>query len=92
MAVFLLSVRLPKTAFVGTAAWFFMIINYLKLPLQYFVWRNITLKTILFDVTVLPSVLIGAAAGVFLVKRVSEAHYRIMVYVMTIISASLLFL
>ncbi|MDR0562174.1 MAG: sulfite exporter TauE/SafE family protein [Spirochaetaceae bacterium] len=92
MSVFLLSVRLPKTSFVGTAAWFFMIVNYLKIPLQYFAWHNITMKTLLFDVTIAPFVIIGAVAGIFLVKRVSESKYRLMVYVMTIISASLLFI
>jgi uncharacterized membrane protein YfcA len=49
MSVFLLSVRLPKTSFVGTAAWFFLIINYLKLPLQYFAWHNISAGTLLLD-------------------------------------------
>jgi uncharacterized membrane protein YfcA len=92
MSVFLLSVRLPKTSFVGTAAWFFMIINYLKIPLQYFAWHNITVEGLLFDITMIPIILIGAVLGIFLVKKVSENHYRLMVYVMTIISASLLFL
>jgi uncharacterized membrane protein YfcA len=92
MSVFLLSVRLQKTSFVGTAAWFFMIINYLKVPLQYFVWHNITLKGLLFDVTLIPVILIGAALGILVVKKVSESHYRVIVYAMTIVSATLLFL
>ncbi|MDR2483216.1 MAG: sulfite exporter TauE/SafE family protein [Treponema sp.] len=92
MAVFLLSVRLPKTNFVGTAAWFFMIINYLKIPLQYFVWHNITRETLLFDLAMIPGVILGAVMGIFLVKRVSESNYRRLVYGMTIVSASLLFL
>ncbi|MDR0568755.1 MAG: sulfite exporter TauE/SafE family protein [Spirochaetaceae bacterium] len=92
MSVFLLSVRLPKTSFVGTAAWFFMIVNYLKIPLQYFVWHNITRETLLLDVTVIPSIILGAGLGVFLVKRVSESKYRFMAYGMTVISASLLFI
>jgi uncharacterized membrane protein YfcA len=92
MSVFLLSVRLPKTSFVGTAAWFFMIINYLKIPLQHFVWHNITVRGLLFDITMIPVILAGAALGVLVVKKVSEAHYRVIVYVMTIVSAALLFL
>jgi len=38
MAVFLLSMRLPKISYVGTTAWYFLIITYLKLPIQIFVW------------------------------------------------------
>jgi uncharacterized membrane protein YfcA len=92
MSVFLLSMRLKKVSFVGTAAWFFLIINYLKIPLQYFVWRNIRLEGLLFGVTMIPVILIGAALGVLVVKKVSEAHYRVIVYVMTVTSAALLFL
>ncbi|MCD7915957.1 MAG: sulfite exporter TauE/SafE family protein [Tannerellaceae bacterium] len=33
MAVYLLSMRLPKYSFVGASAWFFLVVNYLKLPL-----------------------------------------------------------
>jgi uncharacterized membrane protein YfcA len=92
MSVFLLSVRLPKASFVGTAAWFFMIINYLKLPLQYFVWRNITAEGLLFNLTMIPVIIAGAVLGIFLVKKMSEVHYRILVYVMTFISTGLLFI
>ncbi|MDR3248813.1 MAG: sulfite exporter TauE/SafE family protein [Treponema sp.] len=92
MSVFLLSVRLPKTSFVGTAAWFFLIVNYLKIPLQYFAWHNIRLEGLLFDITMIPVILVGAMLGILLVKKVSEAHYRVIVYVMTIVSAGLLFL
>jgi uncharacterized membrane protein YfcA len=92
MSVFLLSVRLPRTSFVGTAAWFFMIINYLKLPLQYFVWHNITPRGLLFDLTMIPLIIAGAGLGILLVKKISEANYRVLVYVMTLISAGLLFI
>jgi uncharacterized membrane protein YfcA len=92
MSVFLLSVRLPKKSFVGTAAWFFMIINFLKLPLQYFVWHNISGKTLLFDLTLLPVIAVGAWAGIFFVKKVSEKNYRIIIYVLTLLSTLLLFL
>jgi uncharacterized membrane protein YfcA len=92
MSVFLLSVRLPKTSFVGTAAWFFMIINYLKIPLQHFVWHNITVEGLLFGSTMIPLILVGAALGILVVKKVSERRYRLLVYVMTIVSAALLFL
>jgi len=92
MSVFLLSVRLPKTSFVGTAAWFFMIVNFLKLPLQYFVWNNISKETLLFDATMLPAVAVGAWLGIIFVKKVSEKHYRMLVLGLTLLSTFLLFL
>ena len=92
MSVFLLSVRLPKESFVGTAAWFFLIVNYLKLPLQIFVWHNISVKTLLFDLSMVPCLLLGMWLGIIFVKKVNDAQYRIAVYVLTVISAVLLFL
>jgi uncharacterized membrane protein YfcA len=92
MSVFLLSVRLPKKSFVGTAAWFFMIINYLKLPLQYFVWHNITKDTLMFDLTLLPAIAAGAWLGVVFVRKISEKNYRAVVYLLTLASTLLLFL
>jgi uncharacterized membrane protein YfcA len=91
MSVFMLSAKLPKKSFVGTAAWFFLIVNYLKIPLQTLVWHNITLKTLQFDLFMVPFVLIGVWLGVLFVKKVSESQYRIAVYALTLVSAVLLF-
>jgi len=90
MSVFLLSMHLPKESFVGTAAWFFLIINYCKMPLQIFVWHNITLQGILLDITLIPSIIAGAALGILLVKKVSNQVFRVLVYIMTVASIVLL--
>jgi uncharacterized membrane protein YfcA len=92
LSVFLLSMKLPKINFVGTAAWFFLIINYLKIPLQVLVWHNISLESLRFDVLVTPFILLGAFLGVLLVKKVSERVFRTLIYAMTIISVCLLFI
>jgi uncharacterized membrane protein YfcA len=92
MSVFLLSMKLPKAAFVGTAAWFFLIINYLKIPLQYFAWHNITAKTLLFDLYMAPFIVCGAFLGILLVKKISEGVFRTLVFSLTVISSVLLFL
>jgi uncharacterized membrane protein YfcA len=92
MSVFLLSVRLPKVNFVGTGAWFFMVVNYLKLPIQHFVWHNIHRETLFLDLCMIPSILAGAGLGILMVKKLSEAHFRVMIYILTLISATLLFI
>jgi uncharacterized membrane protein YfcA len=90
MSVFLLSVGLPKESFVGTAAWFFLIVNYLKIPLQTLVWHNISLTTLRFDLFMVPFILLGIWLGVLFVKKVNDKQYRIAVYVLTLVSAVLL--
>ena len=92
MSVFLLSMRLQKNTFVGTTAWFFFIVNLLKMPLFIFVWKNVTVKTILFDVTLIPMVVIGAILGIYLVKKISESVFRKVIVILTLVSSILLFI
>lgn len=90
MAVYLISMRMPKMAFVGTSAWFFFIINLLKLPLQGFVWHNISVETLTLGALGIPAILLGAVFGISLVKRVPEKSYRLFIIILTAVSALLL--
>jgi hypothetical protein len=92
LSVFLLSMRLPKNSFVGTTAWYFLIINYLKLPIQIFIWKNITVETLLFNSTLIPAVLAGLVLGIVLIKKISEPLFRKIIIVLTFISTALLFI
>jgi uncharacterized membrane protein YfcA len=92
MSVYLLSMRLPKLSFVGTTAWFFLIVNYLKLPLQVFAWNNVTVNGIKLCALMIPFILIGAILGILLVKKISDVFYRYLVLGMTVATTFLLFL
>ena len=76
MAIYLLSIRMPKYSFVGTNAWFFLVINYLKIPVQILAWDNITIWSLVLDVYTIPFVLLGGVAGILLVKRLPEKGSR----------------
>lgn len=91
MAIYLLSARLPKNSFIGTGAWFFLIINYLKLPLQIVFWKNITLSSVTFNLCMIPAIALGAFLGFKLVKIIPEKAYRIFILVSTAISAIFMF-
>ena len=92
MTVYLLSMRLPKMSFVGTKALFYLILNYIKLPLQIFAWNNITFSGLRLGALMIPFILIGAALGIFLVKKIPELFYRYFVLTMTIVTTFLLFI
>lgn len=87
MSVYLLSKNLPKKEYIGTAAWFFFIINLSKLPLQIWGWHNITFDTFLFNLMLLPAITLGAFAGIKIVKLIPERVYRWFVLVATFVSA-----
>lgn len=75
MAIYLLSVRMPKYSFVGTNAWFFLVINYLKIPVQILAWDNITVQSLMLDAYTVPFVLLGGVSGILLVKRLPEKGF-----------------
>jgi uncharacterized protein len=87
MAVYFLSMRLPKNAFIGTTAWFFMVINWFKIPFHMFSWHTITLNTFLLDLTTLPAIALGALLGIFVVKKLGEKTYRWFIITMTLVAA-----
>jgi uncharacterized membrane protein YfcA len=87
MAVYLLSMRLPKNSFIGTSAWFFMVINWFKIPLHVFFWKTIDLNTFLLDLTTLPIIALGAWLGVVIVNNLSEQTYRWFIISMTVVAA-----
>lgn len=87
MSVYLLSIKMPKMLFVGTSAWFFMLLNYAKLPLQIWVWDNIHYDAILAGVAMIPFIAFGSWIGVVLVKNLPEKLYRRLVIWITLASA-----
>lgn len=90
MAVYMLSMNLPKLSFVGTSAWFFMIVNYLKIPVQILAWNNIHWQSLSINIIAIPFIFLGAFFGVTFVKKVPERAYRGFVVALTIISTLLL--
>lgn len=87
MALYLLSMRLPKNAFIGTAAWFFLVLNWFKVPFHVFVWKTISWDTFFFDLTLLPAIALGAYLGIMIVKRIPERTYRWFIIIMTMVAA-----
>ena len=90
-SIYLLSMRLPKNSFIGTAAWFFLIINLLKVPLQVFFWENISAATLTFNALMVPAIAVGAVIGIIAAGKIPERAYRVFVMVMTGVAGVLLF-
>jgi len=91
LALYLISMRLPKNSYIGTSAWFFMIVNLLKVPLHVFFWHTITPRTLVFDLSLLPAIVAGAFLGVTVVVYIPEKPYRIFIMAATTLAALKLF-
>lgn len=87
LSVYLLAMGFKKISFIGTNAWFFFILNLLKLPLQIFFWHNITLKTASVTISIIPIIAIGAFLGAKAVHKLNEKAFRYIIIVMTAAAA-----
>lgn len=83
MALYLLAMQIPKNHMIGTAAWFFLVINISKLPFHIFVWETITFQSFLLDVMIIPAIALGAFLGIRITKLISEEVFRLFVICMT---------
>lgn len=87
MAIYFLSMRLPKNSFIGTTAWFFMIVNWFKIPFHVFAWQTITIDTFLLDAMTIPLIIVGGILGIVIVKKLREETYRWFIIAMTLVAA-----
>jgi uncharacterized membrane protein YfcA len=87
MAVYFMSIRFPKNEFIGTSAWFFMVMNWIKVPFHVFVWKTINANTFLLDLSMLPLIALGALFGILIVKNLREKVYRRVIIGITLIAA-----
>jgi uncharacterized membrane protein YfcA len=75
MNLYLLSMALPKSEFMGTGAWFFFVINLVKVP-QFVMQGRITAETLWIDLWLAPAVIAGALLGRWLFSRIPQALFE----------------
>ena len=92
MSIYFLSMGFEKNKFIGTAAWFFLFVNIIKVPFHIIFWKTINLDTFMFDIMLFPLILVGALIGVWIVKKIPEKPYKIFVITSVFLSTILLFL
>lgn len=91
MALYLLLARIDKRTFVGTNAWFFLLVNVSKTPFS----AGLGLfppETLMLTLWLAPVVLIGTVIGRWAVKKISQRAFEGAVLVASLLAAtSLLF-
>lgn len=90
LSVYMLSKRLDKISFAATSAWFIFILNLSKIPLQVFVWHNITWQGIILNLMALPFILLGGFLGIKIIKILPEKTFRHIIIALVIIASVLL--
>jgi len=86
LIIYLLAMKLPKTEFVGTGAWYFFILNWFKVPFSVNLGL-ININSLKINLLLLPGICIGAISGIFFLKKIPQKIFNQIVQVLAIISA-----
>lgn len=86
MVLYLLAIGLPKLAFIGTAAWFFMLVNAFKVPFSVKLGL-ISTNSLMMDAALLIPMIPGALLGPILLQRINQRAFEWMVLVLTVLAS-----
>ncbi len=75
MALYLLAARVDKMKFVGTIAWYFLIVNVSKIPFSVGLGL-MTWDTVLLTLILTPAVLLGTFIGIKVLRRLGQARFE----------------
>ncbi len=91
MAIYLLSMRLPKMQYVGTAAMFFLVLNLFKVPFMAALGL-VTPASFTLNLYLLPAVLVGTVLGRRLLVRIPQRPFENLVLGLSAVAGLLLLL
>lgn len=86
MIMYLLAIGLPKLAFVGTAAWFFMLVNAFKVPFSIQLGL-ITRESLVLDAILVLPMIPGAFLGPVVLKRLNQKTFEAIALFFTVAAA-----
>jgi uncharacterized membrane protein YfcA len=84
--VFLIGKGFAKKEFMGTVAWYFLIINASKVPI-FWANRMITAETLRFNLILLPALAIGGVTGRIILHRVSDRVFQMLILILSAAAA-----
>lgn len=85
-AIYLLALRMDKIEFIGTNAWFFLLVNIFKLPFSYHL-GFIDSHSLNLNLIEIPMIILGIFIGIKIVKKVSDKVFLFLVIGLTFFSA-----
>lgn len=86
MSMYFLAARFPVKAFLGTAAWFFAVINLAKVPVSIGLGL-ITPGALVLDALLVPAVVVGALVGRRIAANMKQSTFDWAVIVCTVLGA-----
>ena len=86
MIIYLLAMRLPKMQFIGTSAWYFLILNLFKVPFMALL-DMINTDSLALDLKLAPFVIAGVLAGRAIIPHIDQKLFESMALFLTLLAA-----
>ena len=86
IALYLVTVSMPKLELVGTTAWFFLMINVFKVPFSVQLGL-IAPDTLLLNAVLTPMIVLGLLAGRWLIHRIPQRQFDSLVLLLSSVAA-----
>ena len=87
--IYLIMAGLPMRRMLGTAAWFYLVVNLAKVPFSARLGL-LTRESLVADVLLVPAMLLGAGLGVLLVGRLRQRQFEVVALAFSAVAAVLL--
>ena len=78
--------KFDKARYMGTAAWFFLIVNWIKVPI-FAIEGRITLQSVIVDLALIPVMVVGAILGILLFKKIPQKVFDGIIQVFVLFAA-----
>jgi uncharacterized protein len=85
MILYLLAMRLPKLQFIGTAAWFFLVVNLFKVPFSYSLGM-ISPTSLSLSLWLVPVTVVGALTGRWVIAHINQQLFETLALVLTLVA------
>jgi hypothetical protein len=93
MSIYMSALKLPKAPFMGTTAWYYFLFNVAKIPIYLLLqWLKPSLptfnqNTLWFNVVMVPFVVAGVFLGKWMLPRISQRAFEVLVLVLAAAAA-----
>ena len=85
-SIYFLAMKLPKEKYLGCCAWFFLILNWIKLPI--FAWEGrVTAESVKLDLCMIPFLLLGGFLGIVLLRKMPQKVFEAVIQILVIVAA-----
>ena len=85
-SIYFLAMKLPKEKYLGCCAWFFLILNWIKLPV-FALEGRVTWDSVKLDLCMLPFLIFGGFLGIVLLRKLPQKIFENIILLLVVVAS-----